>query len=166
MYHIRWGFSGGFCNNDTFSLQRRKSVIPATGNHPVYNDLSWEMPSVRAPKTAQLLSVCKFFTWSSVTPLRLLSPPMHCHSWLQFFNIRMQIHADTQLQDIFQSFLEYSPLLLICGDSFANYRREKWEERERTEIAIFLTFGVGGSLYSHISHIYYNMPNLNININI
>lgn len=40
----------------------------------------------------------------------------------------------------------HSPLL--CGGSFAHYRRSRGKKKERVEITIFLTFGVGGSLYS------------------
>lgn len=65
-------------------------------------------------------------------------------------NILIQVDADTQLQEVFKSFLEYSLLPLIYGGSLANNRRDKWEERERTEITIFLILGVDGSLYSSI----------------
>lgn len=79
----------------------------------------------------------------------------YCHGWPQLFfflkkKTLIQIDVDTQLQEVFKSFLEYSPLPLIHDSSFANNRREKREERERTEITIFLIFGMGGSFYSPI----------------
>lgn len=74
------------------------------------------------------------------------------YSWLFLLLLLtlIQIDADTQLQEVFKSFLGYSPLPLIHGGSFANRKRDKWEERERTEITIFLILGVNGSLYSQL----------------
>lgn len=78
---------------------------------------------------------------------------MYCHGWLQlffFFLTLIQIDADSQLQEVFKFFLGHSPLPLLRGGSFANNRRDKWEEREGTKITIFLIFGVSRSLYSPI----------------